>query len=303
MKRYRLFIAIATLGAVVGVVRCGGGGADSAEALRGEPTPALRWKKNPNDVTPFQNGLCRVSDAIEPVSPPTHPARTLWVRGGGWEGNSTLSTFTDHLTSGQYAALILSATSASGNTNTQYFLKYYKERMPGVRVQPIYTRQASDAENANYVSVVKGASAILITGGYPDNLRHLVRTALGRAIQQAYLAGIPVYTNSASTSLVGSLFAWDLNQKIQSGLSLLKPAFLSHLERSGHPEQLWGIVPKRLQQSFGVWETTTAVIEDQVLTVYGEGSTTLVFVYDQEFPRSAKCRYWVLQAGESFPVK
>lgn len=294
----RALILLVLAFVAVGVVRCGRESEPAAGVMETLPAISIDLSKALKDA----QGHCHISQAYNyGGKKAAKPERVLWTRGGNWEDLKTLSLFAKYAQGGT-AAIILNAAPSAGAEDINYYLDYYKKRMLGTTLEPIYAL-GSDADRDEHVQTIKRAKAIVITGGYPDHLRALPKSELGKAIKAAYERGIPVYTNSASVSLVGKYFGWDLKRRHTVGLELLTPTFMSHMERPGKTEELWRIVPKAGAQAFGLTADTLAVINDKELVVYGDDPAKhRVFVYDQRFPRSEVCPFWVLLPGEAFPV-
>lgn len=311
MRAAYYFRIVSFIGLIsIALARCGTqGGTSVGSQLSADYTPqTFTWTQSVDSIKSGPDGNCRITDAISYTPTPITQAKTtLWVRGGGWENQDVLNGFGKYVGSDGYAAIILSATDSSGGTGTNYFLNYYRQRMTGVKLVPIHTSNFSDASNSQYVQTVNGAQAIVITGGNTERLRHLVGSPLGQAVVAAHARGIPVYTNSASTSLIGRYFSWNLRQTIRKGLDLLPVSFLSHFDETAKfgqgTQDLWRLVPSRLSQSFGVTSETIAIIRENQLKVWGNNPTrNLVYVFDSRFPKTANCASWVLRPGETFPL-
>lgn len=305
-KRFRLVVITAFFLSFV-VIRCGGShSGGGAQVL----SPNGNWNqvRKASEVKPYSNnGYCRVTDAV--TYQPTGTANTeLWVRGGGWENGELLSNFASRVKNSSYIAIVLSATQPNGQYNSNYFFKYYQDRMPGANLQRVYTT-ARNATDPNLIQIIQNAGAIVITGGQADLLRHLKsNVGVGAAIVAAYRNGIPVYTNSASASLVGTYFGWDITKRqVGLGLGLTAPTFVSHLEAPQNYGQglndLWALVPNHSKQSFGLTAGTLTAVNGTTMAVYGsDPSKHFVYVYDQRLPRTENCRYWVLLPGDKFGI-
>jgi len=260
------------------------------------------------------NRECRLSE-VKPIlvtgAPEMTDPRVLWVRGGGWESDETLRNFSGFNQSGRPIVVILSAAPINGTQDVNYYLNYYRQRMTGT-FQAIRTQNASEANNENYAEQVRNAGAIVITGGYPDQLRHIPGTALGNAIREAHAAGIPIYTNSASVSMIGNYFAWNVPKTLSgqnAGLNTVPAVFLSHLNEaskfgSDFLQDLWMVVPSRRKLGFGVMAQTIAYLRGLKLKVYGESPVrNRVYVYDARYGATQNCVRWFMVPGESFDLR
>lgn len=308
MRLVRAFTLIIILSATaVSLVRCdshsmkeggGGGGGGGNGSVGGGIRSAI------SNARPFAGSYCRVSDVLSVSRQSNTRNRVLFIRGGGWENAEQLQFFLNYVNGGKIA-VVLSATTRS---SAQQVFNYYASLM-SAQLVPIYTESPAEANDSEIVRKLEGAGGILITGGQPARLRHLLGTRLGVAIQSAHAHGIPVHTNSASTALVGSHFGWNLREAIDNGLFLLPVTFLSHLEDpqkyGQYPSDLWHLIDERInEQSFGLTAGTTAEILDGELTVRGDGGTKeMVLVYDSQLGRTDFCKYWVLLPGESYRLR
>jgi hypothetical protein len=257
------------------------------------------------EVRAFSGTYCRVSEARNVESRGTSRKRVLFVRGGGWEKADVLQSFVSYVTGGDIA-IVLSAANSQEEANQ--YLGYYTPLMSGATLHPIYTQSTADANRSTFASLSK-MKGIFVPGGNPSRLRDLHQTWLGVAIKSAYEKGIPVYTNSASTALVGPYFGWNLWESLLPSLRLLPATFVSHLENPAKyqqsPSDPWKLVDNgHLEQSFGLTAGTLALVQDNEITLSGNGDPqNMMLVYDSKLPRTDHCHYWVLVPGESYTIR
>lgn len=236
-------------------------------------------------------------------SPKGGEKRLLFLKGGGWESRADLEVFESRLESGNIA-IVLSATTPGGSQGTQYFYDWYRARISRTLL-PIYTASGAtgdqSAESPENIETLSSAAGIIITGGDPNRLKHLVGSPLGDAIRQAYVNGIPIYANSAGLSILGPLFTWSLSGGSPSaGLGLISSPVLSHVNDFNLYCDLWSIVPSYAKQGFGISKDTIAVIEDDELRVH-ENSVGQVYHY-QTKPRSG-CVPSAIAQGEVVRIR
>ncbi len=203
------------------------------------------------------------------------------MKGGGWESRADIEAFEAHVPTGKIA-IVLSATTYGANQGTQYFYDYYRARSSHPLI-PIYTYEGgsgeNDADSTKHLPKIAQAAGIIITGGDPQRLKHLVGNALGQAIHDAYQKGTPVYANSAGLSILGPYFSWNLSSgKFSIGLGLIAAPVISHVNDFNLYCDLWNLVPAHSAHGFGIEKDTMAEVVDGHLRVH-EVSVGRVYHY------------------------
>lgn len=215
----------------------------------------------------------------ESASPPeagprlTGGSQTMVLKGGGWETAADLAIFEGFVPAGDIA-IILSATTAGATQGTQTFYDWYAGRSTR-KLLPIYTYAGAatgtkyHADHDSNLETLRKAAGIIITGGDPLRLKHLVGSKLGAAVKSAYENGIPLYANSAGLSILAPHFTWSLSNRSRSaGLGLLPTPVLSHINDYNLFCDLWNLVPQYAKLGFGITKDTIVVIRNGELRVH-----------------------------------
>lgn len=293
----------------IGIGRCGDPSEDAPVTPTPEAPPAVRAAMEA--VTADARQDCRISDITAIVTPTLSPeagSSRLWVRGGGGDASQVLSQFSKLKLRGKPIVIVLSATAANAFQST---FNYFQTKLPGIALEGVYTQSQADANRDNNAQAVGNAGAVIITGGYPDRLRHIPGTRLGEAIRAAHARGVPIYTDSASLSLIGNYFAWDVPKNINRtnrGIGAVPAVFLSHLDEPqkygrSFLDDLWMVVPSRKALGFGLTGQTVGTVRGSVITAYGSNSAIhRIYVYDQRYLPTVNCERWYLVPGESFSL-
>ncbi len=218
-------------------------------------------------------GCTSERQSLKPEDPTGRATRTLVMRGGGWESAEDLEPFESLLKDGKIA-IVLSATTYGSAQGTQYFFDWYGNRLSHA-LDPIYTYanapsgSANSAANPAHGEKIAASVGVIITGGDPFKLQHVVGSKLGEAIKKAYEAGIPIYANSAGLSILGPTFTWDLSTGTRGkGLGLISAPVISHVNDFGLFCDLWNLVPAYAKQGFGISKDTVAVVTNNQLRTH-----------------------------------
>jgi cyanophycinase len=191
--------------------------------------------------------------------------------------------------SGGRDARIVILPTASGLASTGYdtaeVLKKFGLRHPA-QVLPVHTREA--AHSSEYCRMMAAATGLFITGGDQSRLTTILRgTPLEEAIKQMHQRGGTVAGTSAGTAALSEVmiaygFSGSLPHpqiaKISIGLGLIQTCiFDQHFrQRNRIGRLMYAVSCHPNLMGIGVDENTAAVIENQHLTVMGQGTVTLV---------------------------
>ncbi|HET9672104.1 MAG TPA: cyanophycinase [Actinomycetota bacterium] len=199
-----------------------------------------------------------------------------------------LSTFAQLAGGREGHVAVISTASSLGEVATSTYRDLFLSLGIG-RVSGIHPEERGDANAAEAVELLSGATGVFLTGGNQSRLTQVVAgTRLADALANAHDRGVPVAGTSAGASALGAhMVAFGRpgptpkNRMVHlaAGLGLVPGVVVDqHFEQRGRIGRLLALVaqsPSLL--GIGIDEDTCAVVgSDRAISVIGRGAVTIV---------------------------